>query len=528
MWIYYKNKSSKNCFYGVKNLEEGIDILLDFEEKYGDAYLEYDGKRIYARDIQRGQSIEEITSKVREITTEEYIKEIDEDIELSDGYYDGFELADTIKDVHNSSTRVQLTLHYIEKFSGIPAFTDYIARTATPEERKLLLQAYEENGISIDRKIFEPKIWIVPNNDLEARTIIQLLEDKGEKHIITNQAWGASWEMLEPEVFKILSMQGLEVESEYIDLLKDIDQEIKKINAEISKLSSEIDEINNKNVITEESIEIISRKKKIEELEGVKAETLDKRQSMASDFLFSINRQANEKGITIYGIELQGNSRGSIDVDHHNERSNEKASIQQVADIIGADLTIYEKFVAANDKGSIQAMEELGDEYGLSKDDLQEIILYTRRRDRETQGITLEQEAQAEEAIRALGDITGKDYVLVDGLPHSKTATIMDRLYAYGIYGKNGNVLITSKDGETNFYGSTEIIEMLDSKFKVEDPNTGRSNCWCGGSLDQGYGFWGGKADQEAIKREVEAYINAKKKEQQGHNDPNEKSVDDE
>ena len=59
-----------------------------------------------------------------------------------------------------------------------------------------------------------------------------------------------------------------------------------------------------------------------------------------------------------------------------------------------------EQFVSANDKGYIPAMEKLGAELGLSAEDLQEIISNIRMRDREMQGVTPEQEAQAQEAVK--------------------------------------------------------------------------------------------------------------------------------
>lgn len=111
-------------------------------------------------------------------------------------------------------------------------------------------------------------------------------------------------------------------------------------------------------------------------------------------------------------------------------------------------------------------------------------------RDREMQGVTPEQEAQAQEAVEKLGEIAEKrEYIQLD-LPHSKTSTVTDRLY-----GKYDNLLITSGDGETNFYGTTEIIQMLNEKF---------SGGWSGGQLDQGSGFWGGYANQSEIKAAVQ------------------------
>ena len=251
------------------------------------------------------------------------------------------------------------------------------------------------------------KLWIVPNNDLEAKTIIELLERNGEKYLVTGQAWGASWEKLEEEI--------------------------------------------------------------LEEIE-----------------------EAKKAGLTIYGVELQGNSNGGITIDHHiygeDDRSNSKSSIEQVADILGMELTLDELFVAANDKGYIPAMESLGKELDISQEDLQEIIANIRMRDRQMQGVTVEQEFQAQEAVENLGDLTDKRDIIMN-LPHSKTSTVTDRLY-----GKYDNLLVLSGDGEINFFGITEIINALNEKFP---------GGWSGGQLDQGSGFWGGYADQQAVSNFV-------------------------
>ena len=261
------------------------------------------------------------------------------------------------------------------------------------------------------------RLWIVPNNDLEAKTIVEMLKREGEEYLVTGQTWGASWENLEEE-----------------------------LKAKIEKAMSQ------------------------------------------------------QK--TVFGVELQGDSDGAINIDHHiygdDDRSNSKSSIEQVAEILGVELTLDEQFVSENDKGYIPAMENLGKELKIKKEDLQEIIANIRMRDREMQGVTLEQEEQAQEAVEKLGKIEGKrEYIQLD-LPHSKTSTITDRLY-----GKYDNLLITSEDGETNFFGKTEIIEMLNEKFP---------GGWSGGQLSQGSGFWGGYADQSDIKTAVQSALHKKVK----------------
>lgn len=262
------------------------------------------------------------------------------------------------------------------------------------------------------------KVFIVPNNDLEAHTIIEMLEREGVEVLVTGQAWGASWENLEPE----------------------IQQAIEKAKAE---------------------------------------------------------------GKEIYGVELQGDSKGAHNVDHHiygeDDRTNPEASIEQVAKILEIEMSLDERFVAANDKGYIPAMEKLAEELGLSKEDTEAIINNIRMRDRQMQGVTLEQEAQAALAVEQLGKIEEKRPYIQMSLPHSKTSTITDRLY-----GKYDNLLITSADGETNFYGTTEVINALNAEFP---------GGWSGGQLDQGSGFWGGYADQDAIKKLVEKLMAEKVKE---------------
>ena len=207
--------------------------------------------------------------------------------------------------------------------------------------------------------------------------------------------------------------------------------------------------------------------------------------------------EAKEQQTNIYGVELQGNEHGVINVDHHiygeDDRSNEKSSIEQVAEILDVELSVAELFVAANDKGYIPEMLVLAEKLGISKEQAEMIIRDVRLRDRKMQGVTKEQEEQAEEAIAKLGEIKEKRELIEINLPHSKTSTITDRLY-----GKYENLLVISEDGETNFYGKTQIINKLNSKFP---------GGWSGGQLEQGSGFWGGYANQEQISAVVNGCV---------------------
>ncbi len=50
------------------------------------------------------------------------------------------------------------------------------------------------------------RVFVVPNNDLEALTIISMLQEKGEEVLVTEQKWGASWNGLEPHIKNLLAL----------------------------------------------------------------------------------------------------------------------------------------------------------------------------------------------------------------------------------------------------------------------------------------------------------------------------------
>ena len=197
------------------------------------------------------------------------------------------------------------------------------------------------------------------------------------------------------------------------------------------------------------------------------------------------------KDFKIFGVELQGQApEGAVNIDHHiydgDDRSNELSSLEQVADLIGHELTLYEQFVAANDKGFIPAMYELAKTKNLSKKETQKLIEKVRLQDRAAQGITPEQERIAEKAIQ---EAEVSDLLTVVRMAHSKTSTVCDRLF-----GRYKNLLILSEDGEVNFFGEKGVIERLSSLVK---------GSWSGGDLDHDNGFWGGYPQNLDIEKEV-------------------------
>lgn len=190
--------------------------------------------------------------------------------------------------------------------------------------------------------------------------------------------------------------------------------------------------------------------------------------------------------LVLGGVELPVNA---IIVDHHNENAGRPASLLQVLDLIGLEPTRRQQLIAANDCGHIPAMLALG----ATPDEVAEV----RYADRAAQGITPEQEVEAERAIAAAEVVNG---VTIIKMAHSKTATVTDRLFDPE---KEQRLLILSGDGESNFFGNGELCKLLqgeDTGRKTEQGYTVYSHFggWIGGNLPQ-TGFWGGYADQKEI-----------------------------
>ena len=204
-------------------------------------------------------------------------------------------------------------------------------------------------------------------------------------------------------------------------------------------------------------------------------------------------KEALADGKTPVCIELAGAEAiaGAVVIDHHNENAGKPASILQILDLLGMEPTRRQQLIAANDTGYIPGMLAMG----ASAEEVAEVRLL----DRSAQGITPEQEAEAERAIAAAETVNG---VTIVRMAHSKTATVCDRLWRAGVPQK---LLILSEDGESDFFGDWELCEELYEAFPA--PSDAPWSNWKGGRAVQAChecGFWGHScADQAA----VEAYV---------------------
>lgn len=147
-----------------------------------------------------------------------------------------------------------------------------------------------------------------------------------------------------------------------------------------------------------------------------------------------LNDQEHFVGIElIEDIELPINYTS---IDHHNENNDRPSAIEQVAELLGIELTRYQQLVAANDRGYITAMKAAG----ASNQEIEEI----RKADRKAQGVTEEDEQLAVKSIKENLQRKG-DLIIVNSLT-PKFSTITDRLYPC-------DKLLISFDNHFVYYG---------------------------------------------------------------------------
>lgn len=161
------------------------------------------------------------------------------------------------------------------------------------------------------------------------------------------------------------------------------------------------------------------------------------------------------EGEDIYGVELTEDIETPVNyhrIDHHNDKANEPSALEQVAEMLDVELNRYELLVAANDKGYIPAMQALCP----SSEEIDEI----RRKDREAQGVTPEDEAMADKAIKENMSRYG-DLIIVKALG-KKFSPICDKLYPY----KN---LFIYTENEWMFYGEGVKFYRGDFVQEIED-----------------------------------------------------------
>ena len=165
-------------------------------------------------------------------------------------------------------------------------------------------------------------------------------------------------------------------------------------------------------------------------------------------------------------------------VDHHGDRAgfDSKTSLEQVFQLLRLPddkWTRHLQLVAANDRGHVQAMHQLG----ATLEEMNEI----RAADRRAQAITSDQELAGQRAIDSAQRVnTACGELVILKLPHNRTATVTDSLERL-LGGTGYENLLVHCPNETSFFGSGRIVNALDQKYP---------GGWRGGELPI-RGFWG-------------------------------------
>jgi hypothetical protein len=112
--------------------------------------------------------------------------------------------------------------------------------------------------------------------------------------------------------------------------------------------------------------------------------------------------------------------------------------------------------------------------------------------DRAAQGVTTEEEAEAERAVAAVEQRMGGK-LTVARMSHSRVAPLEDRLHS-ALGGPGVKNLVVIGGGETNFSGDGPVVLELGRRFPAS---------WSGGDLPS-HGYWGVAGEREDVVEIVE------------------------
>lgn len=188
-----------------------------------------------------------------------------------------------------------------------------------------------------------------------------------------------------------------------------------------------------------------------------------------------------DKNLIIYGVELEADitlPKNYVEIDHHGKNDDKPSSLEQVAKILNVELSCEQKLISANDNRYIGGMKNLC----ATKEKIDEI----RKRDREAQGITANDEQLAKESFELACEKNSNS--IFSKTP--KFSAVSDLAYE-----KFDNYVIYD-DTKIVFYGykKENILEFLKSQ------NIDESNDYYGGGE---FGFVGIK---ENILTEKQIY----------------------
>lgn len=185
----------------------------------------------------------------------------------------------------------------------------------------------------------------------------------------------------------------------------------------------------------------------------VKDNTLQWDTACLSKYQTEIEQYGNTPLWTIYGIELKEDiivPSNYIRIDHHNDYSHKPSSLEQIMFILHLPLNRFQQLVAANDSAYIPGLQKAG----ATSFEIENI----RYEDRKAQGVTIEDERLAEEAIR--NKEIHEDLIIVRATS-SRFSPICDRLFPY-------KKLLIYTEQELMYYGEdiNELVTLCQAHIK--------------------------------------------------------------
>ena len=251
------------------------------------------------------------------------------------------------------------------------------------------------------------KTFVIPQNSLETETIIELLKKNGYEEgvnlFVTKQGQDASWESLEPEIKDALNQtkdvmktKQVNIDEKHPASLNDIvGWEIHDYHALISSGGGGGSAWHFDYSLKGTYEDYLSNpygeyKEEIDNRDGTRGNCGKVEVKPAHKTIeYTVSEPVHPN---IHGVEMHGDNPYNATNINHDSKS---TSLEKVADLIGASLTIKEKFISANAKGSTDAMEQLANTIHLTQEDKERIISEIKEKEREIQNLPHNQKTQA-------------------------------------------------------------------------------------------------------------------------------------
>lgn len=167
-------------------------------------------------------------------------------------------------------------------------------------------------------------------------------------------------------------------------------------------------------------------------------------------------KEYSEMGYRIYGVELRDAGQNLPDnyiaIDHHNQNEDFPSSLEQVCELLGKEMDRRLQLISANDKAYIPGMIALG----ATSEEISQI----RQLDRQAQGVSEQEELEAEKAIENANNVRG---LLCIKSRNKRFSPIIDK-----VFGKSDRTLVFT-DSEFTYYGQGRNVVL--KKLKVQFPD---------------------------------------------------------